>query len=524
MGANIPLPALNVRPPEQSASPLDMLARALQVKILQQQQQVSEMDLQDRKTIMDAYREASGDLDKTIAIASQKGVSNPAALIKLKEASIQQQQQNIALLQAKGTKALQDADMMVAAHDEVAKLPEEQRPAAYQQKLAGLAQAGVDVSKVAPQYDPQTFDMLGLGVKSHKAELEKLAKQEEIKKTQAQTREATATAQVKEAEAQNLNLYGPQGPAAEAKYQFILRKLAAKQPVSQEDLDWARGHELANRKTTTASDTLGVTSTSTSGPSGLAAVGARAGSGAAAVDGGGAQPQSPKQGIVDEIGNYKMNVTLFNRMLTKHPEIIGMVRQKYPDFDQTDYNLKNKAMMDLAPNGTTGKQVTSYNTFLRHAGDMWDAIDELKNSGFQDWNKPMNWLAQHTGDPRVQKFMAKMQPVQKEFQSFLIGNHALYEDDRKDAQSLFDVNSSPEAMRAVLQSLVHTGGARLSETNNTFKRATGKDIPNLVSSEAANAYNKITSGQKNIPQGRPVYQNGKLIGYTMDGKTMTPAQ
>lgn len=243
----------------------------------------------------------------------------------------------------------------------------------------------------------------------------------------------------------------------------------------------------------------------------------------------GGQPSQPAgesttESLVDMIGNYKASPTILSRLMAKHPEILAKVQQKYPDWSQSQYNEANKAITDLAPSGTTGKLLTSYNTFVRHAGDMWDAIDELKNSGYQDWNKPMNWLAQHTGDPRVQAFMAKMQPVQKEFQSFLIGGHALYEDDRKDAKALFDENSSPAAMRAVLQSLAHTGGARLSEMNNSFHRATGRDIPNLVSSEAAAAYNKITGkgAKSEMPKAGDrfvIEMNGKHYKYKGSGKT-----
>lgn len=157
---------------------------------------------------------------------------------------------------------------------------------------------------------------------------------------------------------------------------------------------------------------------------------------------------------------------------------------------------------DLAPNGTTGRQLTSYDAFIQHAGQLYDAVGSLKNTSSPLMNKPMNWLRAHAaGDPKISEFLAKLDPVQKEFETFLLGGHALYAEDRKSAEQILDVNASPAQMYAVLPSLVHTGSARLSALNDTFHRATGEDIPNLVSPEAQNAIDLI-EGRKGTSKGR----------------------
>ena len=154
-----------------------------------------------------------------------------------------------------------------------------------------------------------------------------------------------------------------------------------------------------------------------------------------------------------------------------------------------------KAWRDLSPGGKTGTQVTSYNTFLQHTGQLYDAVSELKNSGYPGWNKPLNWLRTQTGDPRVKAFLAKEEPVKKEFESFLLNNRALYSEDRADANKYLDENSSPAQMYGVLPSLIHTGFARINEQNNSFKRATGEDIPNLISPEAQKAIDRVGGNQ-----------------------------
>jgi hypothetical protein len=181
-----------------------------------------------------------------------------------------------------------------------------------------------------------------------------------------------------------------------------------------------------------------------------------------------------------------------------------------PQYDPNT-RLAVKAWQDLAPSGKVGTQVTSYNTFLRHTGDLYDAIDSLKNSGYPDWNKNLNWLRTHTGDPRVKTFLAKLDPVQKEFESFLLNNRALYAEDREAAHGIINENSAPSQMKDALQSLIHTGNARLGETNDTFRRATGSDIPDLISPEAQAALAKV-GGPGAVAQMPPQVPRGNRIG------------
>lgn len=499
--ASIPLPALHVNPPQD---PTEGIQRMVALKGMLQQQQLQnvniqqqQMALKDQQTLRGLFIKHQGNLDKVIQDAPQAGVS-PQTIQQLQLHNIDVKTKTADLVSKDAANAQTQADLMLGAHDAVDKAPAEQKPAIYQQQLQALQQRGVDVSQMPPQYpgDDQ-FKMLGAVVKGHKQQVEDATKATEAQKNAAQAAEANARAGEAQAQTKKINteLQYTSGPAAEGRYRFVLSRLAAKAPVSQEDLDFARGFEASNAKTTSTSDSLGVTSTNSSRPSGLATVSGRTAAPAGGASGG-AQPSGGlKDSLVDAIGQYKYNPMLFSRVAIKHPEILAAVTQKYPDWSQSNYNAANKAITDLAPSGKTGQQITSYNTFLRHAGALYDAVNTLDNSKYSDLlNKPLNWLAQHTGDPRVADFMAAMQPPMKEFQAFLLNNHAMHDEDVKDAHSLIDVNKTPQEIRAVLKRFAETGSARLSEQNESFKRVTGRDIPNLVSPEAAKAYNKITTG------------------------------
>lgn len=476
-----------------------------QIQAGQQEQQLRQQQIQDQQTVM---QEMAKNPDPKVYLPALRGKVSPATYNAMIKADAETREQLAKTDQAELALLKDKNDRFMGLLNQAKALPPDQ----YAQQWPAILQTAEEIHPGTAQkfgLNPQTpvpqqnLDAFGIGLQTQEQYIKQAQEDAAAKKRPFEQREVEAKAQTAESEA---SIKGAEADAikggalppnlAEMKYQSILQKLSARQPVSPVDVSWAKAYEASKAKSSITSDSLGVTSTNTSRPQGLAAVGA---GGAPRAAGGGApqagsnSPQSLKDSLVDMIGQYKYNPALFSRLVTKHPDVLAMVNQKYPDFRQSDYNAINKAVTDLAPSGKTGQQITSYNTFLRHAGALYDAVETLDNSKYSDLlNKPLNWLAQHTGDPRVADFMAAMQPPMKEFQSFLLNNHAMHTEDVKDAHDLIDQNKTPQEIKAVLKRFAETGSARLSEQNESFKRVTGRDIPNLVSPEAAKAYNKIT--------------------------------
>jgi hypothetical protein len=175
-------------------APLRQQALQQQVDAGAIENQRGQQNINSQKAMMRAYSEAGGDLSKTVPLAAKYGAS-PDALVKLQQSAIEQQSANIKLLQEKGSRALQEADLYQGAHDAVAQAPAAQRPAAYQQQVQGLQQAGIDVSQLPPQYPgDEAFKTFGIALKGHKQQLEDLAQQANMGKTVAQTSESNAKA------------------------------------------------------------------------------------------------------------------------------------------------------------------------------------------------------------------------------------------------------------------------------------------------------------------------------------------
>jgi hypothetical protein len=215
-------------------------------------------------------------------------------------------------------------------------------------------------------------------------------------------------------------LANPTPAIAQGQYRAILQKIVSGQSLTPEETAQAKAYEASESKNTTQSDSLGVTSTNTSRPAGLSTMsrlpratmgGGPVASGSAPASAGASAgtpaltPSQVKGNIVDEIGQYKADPTLFSRLMIKHPEIIGMVQQKYPDWDQTSYQAKNSIVKSYT-SGPESRSINAIGTALGHANELRDAIDALGNGngGIQSLRALGNKIGVEVGDDPVTGF------------------------------------------------------------------------------------------------------------------------
>jgi hypothetical protein len=111
-------------------------------------------------------------------------------------------------------------------------------------------------------------------------------------------------------------------------------------------------------------------------------------------------------------------------------------------------------------------QVQSFRAFLGHADDLASAA-KATNLGQVPWaNKPLVELRNMAaGDPQITKYLAKIEPVRKEFESFLLNNRALYSEDRAQGEKIISEASTPQQMNAAIETLTHTAYIRLKALN-----------------------------------------------------------
>jgi hypothetical protein len=171
--------------------------------------------------------------------------------------------------------------------------------------------------------------------------------------------------------------------------------------------------------------------------------------------------------------------------------IYDRAMQINPKFSTAEIDRKIK-MEDYYANGKGATNLQSFGTFLEHGGSASDAVNGIRQSNTPIINQPINWLRKNvSGDANFQAFITALEPVRKEFESFLLGGRALYGDDRKNAEIILNENSSPAQIQSALKAMGHTAQARFNEENFRYKKVMGRDLADPFSPEAMDGAQKM---------------------------------
>ena len=96
------------------------------------------------------------------------------------------------------------------------------------------------------------------------------------------------------------------------------------------------------------------------------------------------------------------------------------------------------------------------------------------------FNKSVKWWKENiSSDPRYTAYQAALEPVRKEFESFLLGGRALY-GDRKAAETILSDESTPAMVSDALKQMGHTVQARYTELDHRFQNQMGVPIREAI--------------------------------------------
>ncbi len=171
--------------------------------------------------------------------------------------------------------------------------------------------------------------------------------------------------------------------------------------------------------------------------------------------------------------------------------IYARAKEINPNFSPAETNRK----IAMEQSFTVGKDsigIQSFDTFLQHAGEVTETLKGIKLTGSPAFNKPMNWWRKNmAGSPEYQRLIASMEPVTKEFESFLLNQRALYADDRRRMDIILSPDSTPAQIMAALNQMGKTAKDRYGAMNQRYKRVMGQDIQNPFSPEGLAGAAKI---------------------------------
>src|SRR5208283_1563700 len=160
--------------------------------------------------------------------------------------------------------------------------------------------------------------------------------------------------------------------------------------------------------------------------------------------------------------------------------IFARAKEINPSFNLADIDRKI-SMMDLYTKGTQGNQLQSFGTFLEHAGALKDTMESLQGvTSEKILNHGINWLRKNVNDdPAYPKVLAALDPVQKEFETYLLNNRALYTEDRATVDQIINGDLPIGQMGGALEQMGHTVQARYNEAGNRFKNTMGKSLEEM---------------------------------------------
>ena len=208
-----------------------------------------------------------------------------------------------------------------------------------------------------------------------------------------------------------------------------------------------------------------------------------------------------------QIGIEEAAKSLANGDLTRLKDITSLrgdqrlavftkARQINPTFNLAEVDRKIK-MEDYYANGKGADSLRSFGIFLEHGGAASEAVNQIRLSKMPVINKPINWWREHmSGAPEFTQLVAALEPVRKEFESFLLGGRALYAEDRKAAEVILNENSSPAQIQQALKTMAHTAEARLNEENHRYKKVMGKTSRMLCLRKRSRARSESVSSSR----------------------------
>jgi hypothetical protein len=174
--------------------------------------------------------------------------------------------------------------------------------------------------------------------------------------------------------------------------------------------------------------------------------------------------------------------------------------------------------------GKTSNNIQAFDAFLGHSDDAMDANDNWRRTGSRLINVPLNeFTKQMRNDPNYISFVTSLEPVRKEFMSFLNANRAEHEADIKIMQTVLDDAQTPANIEAALKQLGKSANIRLRTIGTKYQNTMHQPFPNLVSEDGKKALQHMGIGQANanvVPAHKvPAHDaQGKVVGYADDNK------
>lgn len=180
------------------------------------------------------------------------------------------------------------------------------------------------------------------------------------------------------------------------------------------------------------------------------------------------------EAMIDAIGTGRMKPPTGYAL--RNPKILAMmerVSQKYPDYDATEYDGKQRAMRDFTT-GRQGDAIRSFAVASDHLKQLDTLVDALNNKDLPLINKIGNKVAQQTGSVAPTNFDAAKGIVAKEVMKSIVAGGGGVEE-RQELSHLLDNAKTGPQLKGVIKTYLHLMEAQRDGLKRQYKVSTGRD-------------------------------------------------
>lgn len=141
--------------------------------------------------------------------------------------------------------------------------------------------------------------------------------------------------------------------------------------------------------------------------------------------------------------------------------LLSMVKQYDPTFNVGNYALAQQTKKSFLPGGNMGQSMQAAGKVILHLANAQSAAADLDNAWSPQYNNVKNLIQKNSGDPRVARFAAAVQPVMTEMAKFMGGSGHPAEGQIEEWQNKLANASSPKQLQATFNEFIDVMYAQL---------------------------------------------------------------
>jgi hypothetical protein len=201
-----------------------------------------------------------------------------------------------------------------------------------------------------------------------------------------------------------------------------------------------------------------------------------------------------KANEVKAIAEGRQNISAMGYRGAQRQQMLEMVNQYDPDFDQTQFAARSSTRRDFS-SGQAAKNITAINTAIGHIGTMDELASALGNKDLKLANSIVNRIATETGNPSVNNYSLAKTAVSDEMMR-VFRQVGASDTEAARWEKAFDAANSPAQMKGAMRTAATLLNSRVQALGDQWKNTMGDTVkaPEIVHAKSKEVLEKLNVG------------------------------